>query len=81
MNQTIVLAASLPSIILDRVPVCGLARRHPYYLIVLVWIYCVIWFLIQDLVKVSVYAILKKYPLPSIKSETGGTLPDQLSSQ
>eukprot|EP00301_Raphidiophrys_heterophryoidea_P025115 c8348_g1_i1.p1 GENE.c8348_g1_i1~~c8348_g1_i1.p1 ORF type:complete len:1041 (+),score=160.95 c8348_g1_i1:167-3124(+) len=53
----------------DHVPTIGMARSSPRALSLFVWIYCVIWWFIQDLCKVVSYKIMKTYNIFNIRSE------------
>ena len=44
----------------DGVPTKGMARASPTHLSAYVWVYCLVWWLFQDMVKVGTYAFLKK---------------------
>ena len=39
----------------------GLGRRKPYTLALYIWLYCIVWWFIQDACKVFAFYILKKY--------------------
>ena len=43
------------------IPIIGLARRPPYELVVYIWLYCLVWFILQDAAKVGTYSLLRKY--------------------
>jgi H+-transporting ATPase len=60
MTSTI-LACSWPSSSPDGIYTLGLARRHPQELAVYIWIYCLIWWVIQDAAKVYLFHCIKKY--------------------
>lgn len=45
----------------DGIFALGLARRIPHALPVYVWLYCIIWWIIQDAAKVATYWAMKKY--------------------
>jgi hypothetical protein len=45
----------------DGIPTLGLERKPPHILPIFIWIYCIIWWIIQDAAKVLTYKILKKY--------------------
>jgi H+-transporting ATPase len=56
-----ILACSWPSSYPDDVYTLGMARRAPYYLPVLVWVYCIFWWFIQDFCKVVAYKFMRTY--------------------
>jgi H+-transporting ATPase len=47
LTASTILACVWPPSYIDDVYTLGLARRKPYYLPVLIWIYCVVWWFIQ----------------------------------
>lgn len=53
------LAMSFPIMEIDEVPIEGLARRQPYILPLLIWAICLVFFLIQDLLKVATFLVLR----------------------
>jgi H+-transporting ATPase len=60
-SASTILACVWPPTYPDDVYTLGMARRAPYYLPVIVWIYCIIWWFIQDACKVGAYALMRKY--------------------
>ena len=48
------LALLWPSSSLDAVPVLGLVYRPPFLLVVYIWIYCLVWWAVQDVCKVNI---------------------------
>jgi H+-transporting ATPase len=47
----------------DGIPTLGLERKSPHILPVFIWVYCIVWWIIQDAAKVFTYRILKKYDI------------------
>jgi len=56
-----ILACTWPSGDSDGVYAMGLGRRKPYTLALYIWLYCIVWWFIQDACKVFAFYILKKY--------------------
>lgn len=61
LGITTTLSLVWPCTILDKVHVCGLAYQNAKLLALWVWIYCVIVFLIQDTLKVSVWWVIRRF--------------------
>ena len=59
LSASTAIALSWPSSNPDDVPTEGLARREPYVLWFVIWVYCIIWFFIQDSVKVYFWRYMK----------------------
>ena len=55
-----VVAIVWPSSYPDGIYTLGLGRRKPYVLPVYIWLYCIVWWVIQDVIKVGVFNYLKK---------------------
>jgi H+-transporting ATPase len=60
LTLSTVLALSWPETYPDDVLVEGLGRRGPYGLWFWIWLYCIIWWFIQDACKVGAWAYMKK---------------------
>ena len=56
-----ILACFWPDGDTDGIYVMGLANREPKSLAVWVWMYCIVWWFVQDFCKVAIYAIMEKY--------------------
>jgi len=56
-----ILACVWPTGDSDGVYAMGLGRRKPYTLALYIWLYCIVWWFIQDACKVFAFYILKKY--------------------
>ena len=39
----------------------GLGRKQPYTLALYIWIYCIVWWFIQDAFKVAAYYVLRTH--------------------
>jgi H+-transporting ATPase len=65
-----ILACAWPESYPDGIFALGLVRRKPYALFVYIWIYCIVWWVVQDAAKVGTYWLLKRYNLMGI-NETG----------
>jgi len=61
ISSSIIIALSLPNDAIDGIPTIGLARASPYHLFIIILIYCIIWWFIQDAAKVFVYYLMTKY--------------------
>jgi len=62
LSLSTILACVWPIGDLDSVPVYGLARDPIYhYWPIWVWVYCIVWWFIQDILKVLTYAIIYKF--------------------
>jgi H+-transporting ATPase len=61
LSLSTILACSWPSSYPDSVYSLGLAYREPKAMAFYVWIYCLAWWLVQDILKVGFYALMKKY--------------------
>jgi H+-transporting ATPase len=55
------IAVVFPMTHLDQIPVEGLGRAPPYLLALYVWIYCIVFWFIQDAVKVLAVRTMTKY--------------------
>jgi H+-transporting ATPase len=56
---------------LDHVPICGLAYNGANLLALWVWIYCIVCFFIQDVLKVITWRLLIRYNAWNINNEVG----------
>jgi H+-transporting ATPase len=63
LTASTVLAITWPKSAPDGVPTEGLDHRQPYALPVYIWIYCVVWWFVQDAAKVLTFYVMKKYNL------------------
>lgn len=61
LSASTILACSWPDSNPDGINTLGLARRSPKELAVFIWLYCIVWWFIQDAVKVGIFYIMKKY--------------------
>jgi H+-transporting ATPase len=73
ISSSIGISLGLPPWQPDGIDTLGLARNPPYYLFIVVLIYCVVWWFIQDAAKVLTYHYMVKYNLFGI-NETGMAL-------
>jgi H+-transporting ATPase len=60
------LACFWPKSMVDEQEVEGLALRDPRNLAIFVWLYCLVWWLIQDVAKVILYRWMEKYNILGI---------------
>jgi H+-transporting ATPase len=58
-----ILAIVWPDSTPDNVPTLGLGLRKPYELVIYIWIYCIVWWFVQDAAKVGTYYLLAKYDI------------------
>lgn len=70
LSASTILACVWPPSYPDGVYTLGLARRAPYELPVYIWMYCVFWWIVQDVAKVLAFRFLRAYNIFSINDET-----------
>jgi H+-transporting ATPase len=63
LSASTILACSWPPAHPDGIFALGLGRRKPYAFAVYIWIYCLVWWVIQDVCKVLWVATLERYNL------------------
>jgi H+-transporting ATPase len=63
LSASTILACVWPSAYPDGVYTVGLSLREPYILPLLIWMYCIVWWIIQDAAKVLTFYLLKMYGL------------------
>ena len=63
LSLSTILALSWPAGTIDGVYTMGLGRREPYVLALVVWLYCIAFWFVQDACKVLFYKIMIKYDL------------------
>jgi len=73
---TTIISLAWERTLLDEVAVCGLARHKGQKIALWVWIYCVIVFLIQDLLKVICFRFALRLERRSSQSRLGTRLPE-----
>jgi H+-transporting ATPase len=56
-----IIACAFPKTVFDDVQVEGLALTEPRTLFLWIWLYCLVWWLVQDAAKVGTYSILKRF--------------------
>jgi H+-transporting ATPase len=61
LTSSTILALTWPASYPDKVFTLGLGRREPYGLAFYIWIYCIVWWFVQDFAKVYAYKIIVKY--------------------
>ena len=59
LSTSTILACVWPASEPDGIYTLGLGYRPPYALPVYIWLYCLFWWLVQDICKVAVYAALR----------------------
>lgn len=65
-----VLACAWPEGMLDRIPVMGLARGDYKLMPLWVWMYCLLFWFIQDSLKVSCLLLIQRYHLFERKKQS-----------
>eukprot|EP00475_Leptophrys_vorax_P025000 TRINITY_DN3479_c0_g2_i1.p1 TRINITY_DN3479_c0_g2~~TRINITY_DN3479_c0_g2_i1.p1 ORF type:complete len:987 (+),score=347.54 TRINITY_DN3479_c0_g2_i1:157-2961(+) len=70
ISSSIAISLSLPAGQLDSIDTLGLAQAPPYYLFIVILIYCIVWWFIQDAAKVLAYHYMVKYNVFNI-NDTG----------
>eukprot|EP01036_Dinobryon_divergens_P022999 gene22999-31308_t len=63
LSASTILALTWPASYPDGIYTLGLGRRQPYMLVVYIWLYCLVWWFIQDLFKVLAYKLMVSYNL------------------
>lgn len=61
LGTSTALACYWPNSRPDGIPTMGLWQKPPYALPVFIWMYCLVWWLIQDICKVFTFRLLKHY--------------------
>ena len=61
LSASTILACVWPMSRPDGIPTLGLERKVPYSLPIYIWLYCLVWWLIQDAVKVYTFRFLKHF--------------------
>lgn len=64
-----IIACTWPKSTPDGLLTEGLTTRPPYELVVYIWIYCLVWWLVQDVAKVYAYKVMRHYNLFEINSD------------
>jgi H+-transporting ATPase len=59
LTVSTLLATLWPRAFSSSIPTRGLAYRHPHLLPLYIWIYSIVWFLIEDVVKVTTYYVIR----------------------
>ena len=70
LSASTIIACTWPLSYPDNVETEGLAYEAPHLLAIYIWIYCILWWFIQDAAKVGTYMIMEKYNIFEI-NETG----------
>ena len=61
LGVSTIVACAWPASNPDHIYTLGLGYREPYELALYIWLYCIVWFFIQDACKVGLYALIRKY--------------------
>jgi len=70
ISSSLIIALSLSSQTIDGIETEGLARAPPYYLFLIILVYCIVWWFIQDAAKVLAYYYMERYNVFGI-NDTG----------
>jgi len=62
------LACFWPDSMVDKQRVEGLANREPRLLALYIWIYCIVWWFVQDIAKVLLYKFMRHYNILNINA-------------
>ena len=76
LSLSTIIAFMWPKGYTDGIYTVGLGAEEPYLLGLYVWIYCIVFWFIQDAAKVGTYAILNAYNLFDVKNLRNKTLAD-----
>ena len=76
LTASTILAITWPASYPDGIYAIGLGYEQPYLLPVYIWIYCIIWWLIQDAVKVACFYWLKSNNIFGVNESGVVVLPD-----
>jgi H+-transporting ATPase len=68
ISSSLIIALSLDQQTIDDIATLGLARAPPYYLFIVILIYCIIWWFIQDAAKVLAYHYMSRANLFGINN-------------
>lgn len=63
LSMSTIVACVWPMSRPDGIPTIGLERREPFILPVFIWVYCLVWWVIQDMAKVWTFWVLKRFNL------------------
>jgi H+-transporting ATPase len=76
LSCSTILACAWPESYPDGILALGLGRRKPYALALYIWIYCIVWWVVQDVAKVFTIWFLKKFNLLGINDTGALVLPE-----
>ena len=71
-----IIACVWPSSTPDGIYALGLGLEQPYVLALYIWIYCIVWWFIQDVTKVLLYKLIIKYNIFKYNSTGKLVLPE-----
>ena len=75
LTASTIISCAWPASYPDGIFALGLGRRRPVAFAVYIWIYCIIWWFIQDTLKVLFYHLLLKYNVFGINNTGKVVLP------
>lgn len=61
LGASTIIACTWPQSSPDGIFTLGLGRRKPYALAFYIWVYCIVWWVIQDCCKVGAFWLIKRY--------------------
>jgi H+-transporting ATPase len=76
LGMSTILAAAWPPQEVDGIETYGLGLAKPYLLTLYIWIYCIVWWWIQDVCKVLTFRVMMKYNVFGINDTGKVVLPE-----
>ena len=76
LGMSTILAAAWPPQEVDGIETYGLGLAKPYLLTLYIWIYCIVWWWIQDVCKVLTFRVMIKYNVFGINDTGKVVLPE-----
>ena len=68
LTSSTVIACALPDAEIDAIKTLGLGRHEPYAYAFYIWVYCIVWWWIQDAAKVFCYWVMFRYNIFGINN-------------
>jgi len=66
LSLSTIIACALPDAEIDNIPTLGLGRHQPYAFAFYIWVYCVVWWWVQDVAKVGTYWLMHHFNFADI---------------
>lgn len=76
LGASSIIAVVWPSSYPDGIYALGLGLEQPYVLALYIWIYCIVWWFIQDAIKVLLFKMIVKYNIFSYNATGQLVLPE-----